>query len=221
MVWIELFDRNKAPSTWGKASLEARNMYHSELEKRWGFLRCCENHWKVDTLTTAHYSQWYLAHKAKVVSIKAAEVGEVSEARAPKWAKTAVEEDDDLRNVHSDFIADPNDFGSLGSETLMDDLRVGDDQPNEPEDEVPKELGNVLLRPKARPLRDPLSVAYFTPSSSLMPSRSQRGRLQSAKYDAIPGASLGSRSHPTHAPHRQFRGQHDDHAASPPPDGTT
>ena len=44
MVWIKLFDRKKAPSTWGKASLEARNLYHSELEKRWGFLRCCENH---------------------------------------------------------------------------------------------------------------------------------------------------------------------------------
>jgi len=33
MVWIELFDRKKALSTWGKASLEARNLYHSELEK--------------------------------------------------------------------------------------------------------------------------------------------------------------------------------------------
>jgi len=33
MVWIELFDRRKAPSSWGKASLEARNPYHSELEK--------------------------------------------------------------------------------------------------------------------------------------------------------------------------------------------
>jgi hypothetical protein len=34
MVWIELFERGKAPSTWGKASLEARNLYYLELEKR-------------------------------------------------------------------------------------------------------------------------------------------------------------------------------------------
>ena len=155
MVWIELFDRKNAPSSWGKASLEARNLYHSEMEKRWGFLRCCENHWKVDALATAHYSQWYLAHKAKMAAIKAAEQGEVSEARAPKRAKTAVEEDDDLR-VRSEFTADPDDFGSLRSETPMDDLRVGDNQPSEAEDEVPLELGNVLPRPKARPLRDPL-----------------------------------------------------------------
>jgi len=33
MVWIDLFDRKKAPSTWGKASLEARNLYYSELKK--------------------------------------------------------------------------------------------------------------------------------------------------------------------------------------------
>ena len=83
-VWIELFDRKKAPSSWGKASLEARNLYHSEMEKRWGFLRCCKNHWKVDALATAHYSQWYLAHKAKMAAIKAAEQGEVSKVHAPK-----------------------------------------------------------------------------------------------------------------------------------------
>jgi hypothetical protein len=122
MVWIELLDRNKAPLTWGKASLEARNMYHSKLKKHWGFLHCCENHWKADALATAHYSQWHLAHKAKVASIKAAKVGEVSEAHAPKRAKTMAEEDDNSRNVCSDFIADPDNFGSLGSETPMDDL---------------------------------------------------------------------------------------------------
>jgi hypothetical protein len=121
MVWIKLFDRKKAPSLWGKASLEARNLYHSEMEKCWGFLHCCKNHWKVDALTTAHYSQWYLTHKAKMAAIKAAEQGKVSEAHAPKWAKTAVKEDDDLR-VCSEFTADPDDFGSLRFETLMDDL---------------------------------------------------------------------------------------------------
>ena len=84
MVWIELFDRKKALSSWGKASLEARNLYHLEMEKHWGFLHCCKNHWKVDALTTAHYLQWYLTHKAKMVAIKAAEQGEVSEACTPK-----------------------------------------------------------------------------------------------------------------------------------------
>src|SRR6266851_5548347 len=155
MVWIELFDRKKAPSTWGKASLEARNLYHSELEKRWGFLHCCENHWKADALVMAHYSQWYLTHKARMATVEASEQGKASEARAPKRAKTAVEEDDNL-HVHSEFTADLDDFGSLRSETPMDDLRVGDNQPSEAEDKVPRELGNVLLRPKARPLRDPL-----------------------------------------------------------------
>ena len=166
-------------------------------------MQCCKNHWKTDTLATANYSQWYLAHKAKIASIKAAEQGEASKARAPKWAKTVVEEDDDS-HVCFEFTADLDDFGSLRSETPMDDLRVSNNQPSEAEDEVPRELGNVLLRPKARPLRDPLYVPYCTPSYSLMPSRSQRECLQSAKYDAIPGASLGSRSHPMHTPHWQL-----------------
>ena len=136
MVWIELFDREKAPSTWGKASLEARNLYYSELERRWGFLHFCKNHWKVDVLTTAHYSQWYLKHKERMASIKAAKQGEVSEARTPKQARTVVKEDDDSRNVHSEFIADPDDFGSLRSETPMDNLRVGDNQLSEAKDKV-------------------------------------------------------------------------------------
>jgi len=136
MVWIKLFDREKAPSTWGKASLEARNLYYLELKRRWGFLHFYENHWKVDALMTAHYSQWYLKHKERMASIKAAKQGKVSEARAPKWAKTVVEEDDDSRNVHSKFIADPDDFGSLRSETLMDDLQVGDNQLSKAEDKV-------------------------------------------------------------------------------------
>jgi hypothetical protein len=156
MVWIELFDREKAPSTWGKASLEARNLYYSELERRWGFLHFCENHWKVDALTMAHYSQWYLKHKERMVSIKAAEQGEVSKARTPKQARTVVEEDDNSRNVHSEFIADLDDFGSLRSETPMDNLQVGNNQLSKAEDEVTREPGNVLPRPKARPLRDPL-----------------------------------------------------------------
>ena len=200
-VWIELFDREKAPSSWGKASLDARNLYHSELEKRWGFLRCCENHWKADALATANYSQWYLAHKAKMAAIKAAEQSEVSKARAPKRAKTAGEEEDDFRKVRSEFTADPDDFGSLRSETPFDDLRVGNDQLSDPEDKAMQELATVSSRPKARPLRDPLYVPYRTPSSSLMPSHSQHRRLRSGAYDAIPGASPGSRSHPTQAPH--------------------
>ena len=153
-VWIKLFERGKAPSTWGKASLEARNLYYSELEKRWGLLQCCENHWKADALATANYSQWYLAHKARMASYKAAENTKVSQAHAPKRSKTAGEEEDDLRYMRSEFMADPDDFGSLRSKTLMDDLQVSDDQPSEPKDEVTPELSNVSSRPKGRPLRD-------------------------------------------------------------------
>jgi hypothetical protein len=177
MVWIELFDREKALPSWGKASLDARSLYHSELEKHWGFLQCCENHWKADVLATANYSQWYLAHKAKMVAIKAAEQSKVSKARAPKRAKTAGKEEDDFRKVHSEFTADPDDFGSLRSETPFDDLRVGNDQLSDSEDEAMQELATVSSRPKVRPLRDPLYVLYRMPSSSLMPSRSQHGRL--------------------------------------------
>jgi hypothetical protein len=153
-VWIDLFDRGKAPLSWGKASLEARNLYHSELERRWGLLRLCENHWKADALATANYSQWYLAHKARMATAKAFDQSEVSEARAPKRAKTVVEEEDDSRDVRSEFTADPDEFDSLRSETPMDVPRVGDDQPSGAGDEVRpgRELGNVL----PRPLRDPL-----------------------------------------------------------------
>jgi hypothetical protein len=40
----------------------------------------------------------------------------------PKRAKTVIEKDDDLQNVHSEFIADPDHFGSLRSKTPIDDL---------------------------------------------------------------------------------------------------
>jgi len=55
------------------------------------------------------------------------------------------------------------------------------------------------------------------PSSSLMPSHLQHRCVQSGKYNTIPDASLGSQSHSTYAPYRQFRGQHwhNDRAASP------
>jgi hypothetical protein len=156
MVWIKLFERGKALSTWGKASLEARNLYYSELEKRWGLLQCCENHWKADALATANYSQWYLAHKARMAFYKAAENTKVSQACTSKRSKTVGKEEDDLRYMRSEFMADPDDFGSLRSETLMDNLQVGNDQPSEPEDKVTPELSNVSSRPKGRPLRDPL-----------------------------------------------------------------
>ena len=63
-------------------------------------------------------------------------------------------EEDDLQYMRSEFMADLDDFSSLRSETLMDDLRVGDDQLSEPKDEVTPKLSNVSSRPKGRPLRD-------------------------------------------------------------------
>jgi hypothetical protein len=63
-------------------------------------------------------------------------------------------EEDDLQYMRSEFMADPDDFSSLRSETLMDDLRVGNDQLSEPEDKVTPKLSNVSSRPKGRPLRD-------------------------------------------------------------------
>ncbi len=153
-VWINLFDRGKAPLSWGKASLEATNLYHSELERRWGLLCLCKNHWKADALATANYSQWYLTHKARMAIAKAFNQSEVSKACAPKWAKTVVEEEDDSWDVCFEFMADPDKFGSLRSMTPMDNPRVGNDQPSGAGDEVcqGQELGNVL----PRPLRDPL-----------------------------------------------------------------
>jgi hypothetical protein len=89
-----------------------------------------------------------------MVTAKAFDQSEVSEARAPKRAKTVVEEEDDSRDVCSEFTADPDEFDSLRSETPMDDPQVGDNQPSGARDEVRpgRELGNVL----PRPLRDPL-----------------------------------------------------------------
>ncbi len=102
----------------------------------------------------ANYLQWYLTHKARMVTAKAFDQSEVSEARAPKRAKTVVEEEDDSWDVRSEFMADPDEFGSLRSVTPMDDPRVSDDQLSRAGDEVRqgRELGNIL----PRPLRDPL-----------------------------------------------------------------
>jgi hypothetical protein len=156
MVWFDLFERGKAPLTWGRASLEARNLYHSELEKHWGFLHFCENHWKVDVLTMANYSQWYHTHKERKVTYKAAKHTNGSRVCTPKRFKTTGKEEDDLGYMRSEFTAVSDDFGSLRSETPFDDLQVGDNQPSEPEDEATRERDNILSRPNARPLRDPL-----------------------------------------------------------------
>jgi len=89
-----------------------------------------------------------------MATTKAFNQSEVSEACAPKRAKTMVEEEDDSQDMHSEFTADPDEFDSLRSETLMDNPQVGNDQPSGAGDEVPlgQELGNIL----PRPLRDPL-----------------------------------------------------------------
>ena len=68
-------------------------------------------------LTIAHYLQWYLKHKQRMVNIKAAKQGKVSKMCTPKRAKTMIEKDDDLQNMHSEFTADPDHFGSLRSKT--------------------------------------------------------------------------------------------------------
>ena len=105
----------------------------------------------MDTLIIANYSQWYITQKARIVAVKDAEQGEVSQVHASKRAKTIVEGKDRLQNVHSDFMADLDDFGSLRSETS-----VYNNQLSDPEDKMMQELANVLSRPKVRPLRDPL-----------------------------------------------------------------
>jgi hypothetical protein len=56
-----------------------------------------------------------------MATAKAFNQSEVSEARAPKQAKTMVKEENDSQDVCSEFMADPDEFDSLRSKTLMDD----------------------------------------------------------------------------------------------------
>jgi hypothetical protein len=56
-----------------------------------------------------------------MMAIKVAEQSKVFQACAPKRAKTTGEEEDDLQNVCSEFMADLDNFGSLRSKTPFND----------------------------------------------------------------------------------------------------
>lgn len=72
-IWMELYDRNMAPVTWGKGSSTVRNFYRTEMYKRIRELRYCENHWKVDYFATVNYSGWYRQHVVKDIKPKTEE----------------------------------------------------------------------------------------------------------------------------------------------------
>jgi hypothetical protein len=144
-IWVELYERGNAPGTWGQASLAANNKYIWEMESRWPILQYCEDHWKVHALTTLNYSQWYRWYDERRTRERSMPVG-----RASKRVKTKID------NKDSEHLDSESQLNSSRPQTPSDDLHNGEIGPSEPEEEVTQEPNKVSLRPRARPLRDPL-----------------------------------------------------------------
>ena len=58
-VWLELLQKNLAPTTWGQGAATVCNFFQIEVYKHFPDLRLCENHWKVDYIATTNYPGWH------------------------------------------------------------------------------------------------------------------------------------------------------------------
>jgi hypothetical protein len=65
-IWRSLYERGIAPETWGQATMEVREKYCREMESEYPVLRLCNNHWKVNAIATAIYSQWHRTYDKKM-----------------------------------------------------------------------------------------------------------------------------------------------------------
>ena len=57
--WDGLRVDGAPPPTWGQATSQTKNQYHSLMRKNFPELKLCHNNWKSELLATSHYSPWY------------------------------------------------------------------------------------------------------------------------------------------------------------------
>jgi len=133
------YARGLAPKTWGNASRKDHNKYEREMETWWPVLRYCSNHWKTHHIATKNYSQWYGHRETNKTEAK---------APAKKKCRTTIG-DDNTGNYQTDPDLETD---AVPSEAADEDSNIA----------LPSwkgaHKGPVAgpLRPKARPLRDPL-----------------------------------------------------------------
>ncbi len=144
-IWIELFEHRKAPSKWGQASRQAEDEYINGMEKKWPILRFCEDHWKAVQIATSNYSQWYNYYSMKAAQVKSEDQINFNQ-RKHKKAKITV---DQARSPEPE-----DEGGPLGG--TIPETPAGDTPSPYLEQVVPQAGSKTTLRPKARPLKDPL-----------------------------------------------------------------
>jgi len=149
-IWRDLYSRRLAPEKWRDALRKVQDQYTHEMEKRWPILCYCKNHWKAHYLTTKNYPQWYKVYNRKMI-VK----GKKNKTNEPaqKKRRTMIE-DDDPSNSQSDSETGTGD-GSI-PEALGEGSNRDNDRPSWLEEDTQEEHRRGILRPRARPLRDPL-----------------------------------------------------------------
>ena len=66
-LWRGFYGSGIAPSKWGNATNEVRDIFFREMEKKFPVLRYCEDNWKVNYIATTLYSTWYPRYHENMV----------------------------------------------------------------------------------------------------------------------------------------------------------
>jgi hypothetical protein len=116
-IWRGFYMRGVAPEKWGDASKEVRDEFCYEMESKFGVLRYCDNHWKVHTLATSIYSQWYRSFDKKRHAAK-----KENEEPPTKKIRTGDDDVDYPQSPQHEGPADGNTASTSGALMLKDPL---------------------------------------------------------------------------------------------------
>ena len=161
-IWRGLYLRGMAPETWGDASLDVKNDYIFEMEKKWEVLRYCENNWKANTIATLIYSQWYHVFDSKMRKrfgtshvprvIRSGDANSDAE-RTSKKRRISTEdfEPDDVSTPPEAHVAS---LRARETPLAFEDEDIG--KPSVPRVEDPGPSQVIASRPRARRVANPL-----------------------------------------------------------------
>ncbi|KAG2741226.1 hypothetical protein P692DRAFT_20682053, partial [Suillus brevipes Sb2] len=61
-VFVDIWNINEAPKSWGAASGSASKLYYREMVTFFPELGYCDGNWKCDAIATASYTSWHKNH---------------------------------------------------------------------------------------------------------------------------------------------------------------
>ena len=58
-AWVHLANAGNAPPKWRSAGTAVVRSYHEEMYRRFPYLQCCDDDWKVEQIAMDNYPSWY------------------------------------------------------------------------------------------------------------------------------------------------------------------